>query len=440
MTRTLGAWDCSYCKTKKILGNVFDCPGCGHPRPRGVRFYQIPNAPIVTPEIAAQLGSGDPNWYCDWCDSGNKDNNQKCWKCGAERGTAPSHEVKRFLQDEAVPQSTEEAEASDPDGKSWVEEPKVPAVPIPIPINNDDEEESSYIDSSDNEELGIQSSNNTGLGKIKPFAIGALILVGIAVVSFFIYQLFFNSHEEMVRVSGFNWTQSVTVQEYRTVRESSWSSTPSGAYDIYSDYRDTGRDEKIHDGWDTVEYEDTCYKTEDYPDTCTDSKYVSDSCTSTTDNGDGSFDTDTYECGGYESFTYSCTKSRQVPYSCTKTRQEERYHYEDIYDWYYEYNIDKWVSIANYATSGNDHNPHYFSDFVLSDPYDGYSPPRLGQQQQFLVPGDYYVTFLCDNHKVGDEGYFTRKYSESDWALFNYEVGYPIEVNFFNGVLSFPIP
>lgn len=156
---------------------------------------------------------------------------------------------------------------------------------------------------------------------------------------------------------------------------------------------------------------------------------------------DGPFVTYDYECGGYESYTYSCVQTRQEPYSCTKTRDEELYHYENIYDWYYIYDIDKWVTIANYATSGNDHEPYFYSDFELNNPYDEASSPQLGQQRQFQIPGKYSVTFFCKkNTKVGDEGYFTREYSLHEWEMLEYEVDYPIEINAFNGVVTYPNP
>lgn len=448
MTRRLGAWDCTYCNTKKILGNIFDCPGCGHPRPRGVRFYQIPDGPIVTPEIAEQLGSGGPNWYCEHCDSGNKDNNNKCWNCGAERGSSPSHEVKKYLQGHHVPQNSNEAEIADLDGESWVT-PQTPHRQEPsVPTYVSNLGKPSTKDTSNNHaSLGYLKRarnllpENIVAGSLKPYTLVILVIVCVVLLSILIYQFFFNSHEEMVRVSSFHWNQSVIVQEYQVTHESSWTTHPSSAYNVTSDLRDTGRDEKVHDGWEPVEYQDTCYETVSYQDTCTDSEYVSKTCTGTQDNGDGSFETYDYECGGYESYTYSCTKTREDPYSCTKTRQEELYHYEDIYDWYYEYDINKWITIANYPTSGKDHEPYFYNSFVLNTPYDGVSSPQLGQQQQFQVPGNYSITFFCkDNTKIGEEGYFTREYPLKEWELFRDEVNYPIKVNSLNGILNFPIP
>lgn len=433
--RQLGAWDCTYCGTKRIMGNIFDCPGCSHPRPKGVRFYQIPDGPIVTPEIAKQLGSGGPNWYCEHCNSGNRDNETKCMDCGAPRGSSPSHEVKTYKHGTHVPQSTEEAEAADPDHKSWVDptpETAVPVVPAIVP--------------EDKEEIGITDrlssfGNNANFETAKPFLIGAAALVVIALLGFLVYQIFFNTHEVNVQVSGYSWTQNVIVEEYQVVHESSWTSHPAQAYNVVSDYRDTGRDEKVHDGWDTETYTDTCYETETYTDTCTESEYVSETCTETVDNGDGSISTNTYECGHSESRSVSCTKTREKPYSCQKERQVERYHYEDVYDYHYEYDINKWMTIANYPTSGNDHEPYFYTSFTLNDPYDGVSNPRIGQQRQFQVTGKYGVTFFCQvDQKVGDKGYFSRDYSLDEWNLFNEGVGYPITVNVFHSILSNPSP
>jgi len=189
----------------------------------------------------------------------------------------------------------------------------------------------------------------------------------------------------------------VVLQQFSTVRETAWTSTPSGAYNIQSDYRDTGRDLKVHDGWETVSYSDTCYRSESYTDTCTRSVYNSRTCTGNRDNGDGSFSSYTYDCGSSGTETYSCSKTRSVPYSCTKTRQEELYHYEDIWDNWHEFDIDKWTHVTTYPTRGNNHRPH-FQEVNLQNPYLG-GNPILGQQKLIQIPGSYSITFACENKK-----------------------------------------
>ena len=119
----------------------------------------------------------------------------------------------------------------------------------------------------------------------------------------------------------------------------------------------------------------------------------------------------------------------------------EDYHYEDIYDNYYEYDINRWQTVANHPTSGSDHSPYYYTDFTLNHPYSLSGIPEIGQQQQFQVPGEYTVTFYCsDNFKVGDEGYFTRTHPLNEWEMFQENIDYPIEVNFFNAILTYPAP
>jgi len=244
---------------------------------------------------------------------------------------------------------------------------------------------------------------------------------------------------ENVFISGYNWTQNVAVQEFQVVHDSSWSAHPSDAYNVTEEYRDTGHDEKVHDGWTTETYMDTCYRTETYMDTCTRSVYDSRTCTGTRDNGDGSFDSYSYECGSYTTESYSCSQTREVPYSCTKTREVELYHYEDIYDWYYTYDVNRWVTIKNYPTSGVDKNPYFYTDFKLKDPYSG-GEPKLGQQQKFEQTGEYSITFLCENKKVGKEGYFARKYELETWKRFEKGGNYEIKTNYFGSILTEPAP
>ena len=41
----MGYWDCPVCQTKKIKGTVRDCPNCGAPRGKDVRFYMDGGCP-----------------------------------------------------------------------------------------------------------------------------------------------------------------------------------------------------------------------------------------------------------------------------------------------------------------------------------------------------------------------------------------------------------
>ncbi|KUK67430.1 MAG: Zn-finger in Ran binding protein and other [candidate division WS6 bacterium 36_33] len=430
----LGAWDCRYCDTKRILGNIYDCPGCGHPRHRGVHFYQISDGPVVTPEIQRQLGSGGPNWYCEHCDSGNRDTDTKCMDCGAPKGSSPSHEVKTYQGKGSGPKSTEEAEALDPDGESWETDVILDQY---SPIDTTEEAEtnhdgeswktnlilSQYEEMHTNPPDDFPSKSRSTTTNRQPFAWKKYGLIALAVVVFLSflflgYQLIFNKHEESVTVEQFSWQQSVVLEEYTAVRESSWSSHPIDAYDIDVDYRDTGRDKRVSDGW----------TTETYMDTCSRSVYVSKTCYETVDNGNGSFTSRSYECGSTETEYYSCQQTRQV----------ELYHYEDIWDNYYTYTIDKWVFVEEYPTSGRDHIPFY-AEVEIVNSYVS-SIPILGQQRTIEVPGKYQIQFKSDNEKIGEEGYFERDYPYTEWIQFSEDEVYTITVNTFNHILNKPEP
>jgi hypothetical protein len=446
----LGAWDCRYCGTKRILGNIYECPGCGHPRHKGVRFYQIPDGPIVTPEIQKQLGSGGPNWYCEHCGCGNRDTDTKCIDCGAPKGSSPSHEVKRYQGKNSGPKSTEESEALDPDGESWKTDVILDQYseihsnqnsPEEEVMNPDGESWKTDLILSQYQEMHTNPVDDSSAYTTKeerradrelyrylksgkqPFAWKKYGIIALAVVLFLSflflgYQLFFNKHEESVTVEQFSWQQSVVLEEYTAVRESNWSSHPPEAYDIDVDYRDTGRDKRVSDGW-TIET---------YMDTCSRSVYVSRTCSETVDNGDGSFTSRSYECGSTETEYYSCQQTRQV----------ELYHYEDIWDNYYTYTIDKWVLVKEYPTSGTNHTP-FFAEVKLTNAYVS-GIPTLGQQRIIEVPGKYQILFKTDNKKIGEEGYFERDYPYTEWIQFSEDKIYTISVNVFNNILSKPEP
>ena len=143
MGRTvMGYWDCPVCGNKGIAGNVMNCPSCG--RARGdVKFYMKDNADQSTREEnergdieylnedqKQQFGK-NPDWYCSFCNSLNKDNAAFCQNCGASRESSESNyfdqlkkrqeaglidmnDIKRFVKwhmNEVADQIVKEAEA-----------------------------------------------------------------------------------------------------------------------------------------------------------------------------------------------------------------------------------------------------------------------------------------------------------------------------------------
>jgi hypothetical protein len=96
MTIREGRWDCSSCGSKRIYGRHVDCPGCGRPRPKGVRFYLTDDAPVVTdPERLAEARAG-ADWICNHCGASTRAMHVDCGGCGAPRGSSPTQPVRRY--------------------------------------------------------------------------------------------------------------------------------------------------------------------------------------------------------------------------------------------------------------------------------------------------------------------------------------------------------
>ncbi len=98
----MGYWDCPYCDSKGIRGDMAACPNCG--RPRGaVKFYlkdhaeaqehkadRPPDVEYVDEEKDKYVNR-NPDWYCSFCETLNSDNAQTCASCGASRADSEAN-------------------------------------------------------------------------------------------------------------------------------------------------------------------------------------------------------------------------------------------------------------------------------------------------------------------------------------------------------------
>ena len=443
MAKIVMYWDCPYDSNKKIPGYVRECPGCGHPRSKNVVFYHSDPPHEATPKEILLMGKPDPNWYCESCQSGNLKADKKCWKCGDSR-TANSavQPVRKAYRKNGLVFSTTQAEEVEKTADHVTPEPFVPEddpynpqISQSAPPTKREQLYSSAIISEstsnkyDSHDYGFETNENLKNG----FKIGGgvLAIAFLCFLSLWVYNFFFKTHVETLVVTDMNWTQSVHVEEYRTVHEEGWS-VPGEVPGVHSAGRETAQEQRksgertVHDGWHTETVPDTCYKDvevqttctgyHDVPSTCTGSHYVSDTCYQ--DDGNGG--SDSYECGSYEDYTYSCTESESYTYSCTETQSQsyactkdvevEDTHQEDIIDTWYWYDIERWVSIMVYPTSGTG----------LDVYYDPIQP--LSNQRRIEDGGQYCVTFSPQS-------------SESKVQLFENCYDLPVYLTFFIGQL-----
>ena len=411
-------WDCSYCGAKKIPGYLRECvDGCGHPRPRKVRFYHSDPPTEATPEQAAMFGRPDPNWYCEGCDSGNRAEDELCWKCGTPRSVnSEVHEVRTYKASEGLPHSAKEAEEMETSvpaepQERWHPKEKDPYNPQP----GSEPETSSPVFKPEIEDFSPLKHLSTMVSEQpkKLLTIGGGVL-GVTLIILLVYAFFFQTHAETVQVIGMSWSQSVHIEEYQTLHENGWS-IPSGGRETNS-YQKVSGQKKIHDGWTTETYPTTCYRPVTVSDTCTGTRSVPDTCYRT--NGDGS--SDSYSCTKTEPYTYPCTKTESESYPCTGTRQVELYHYEDIYSTWYEYDIERWISIASYPTSGEGVDIYYDSVQPVDD-----------LQRRVEDGGIYIITFSSEDIEP-----FTRQYDLSSYLLFDYGQEHEAIVNAYGIVLD----
>jgi len=153
-----------------------------------------------------------------------------------------------------------------------------------------------------------------------------------------------------VTVNELHWQRNVEVEEFKTLTNADWN--------YPGDARIQGRENRIrtyrtvHDGWHSETYTDmeTRYRTVSYTDMETRyrTETYSGTCTRMVSGGNGSFRSETYSCPQTRmtSYTVPVQKTRQESYTVPvqKTRQVEDTHQEPVWDTWYTYQVDRWVT------------------------------------------------------------------------------------------------
>jgi hypothetical protein len=96
-----GRWDCSSCGSTAIYGRHVDCPGCGRPRPAGVRFYLAQGEPVITDPRQLEEARAGADWICTHCEASNRALLSRCGGCGGDRdATDPVQQVREHTAGE----------------------------------------------------------------------------------------------------------------------------------------------------------------------------------------------------------------------------------------------------------------------------------------------------------------------------------------------------
>ena len=262
MGRTvMGYWDCPVCGNKGIDGTVMNCPSCG--RARGdVKFYmkgmednaireedERKGIEYLSKEQAEEIGK-NPDWYCSFCNSLNRDRAAFCSNCGASREDSESNYFDQLKK-------RQEAEASE-----QAAQPQ-PAAQAPRP--------------------------RRGL---------LLLLLAAIVIGLFVYMNGSNTQGDL-QVTSLSWKRTIPVEQYLQYTETGWA-VPEGGTEVSSS-QEIHHYDQVLDHYEQVQVQRSRQVIDHY-----ETYYTY------TDNGNGTFSEVPHERPVYRTEYYTETESRPV--------------------------------------------------------------------------------------------------------------------------------
>jgi hypothetical protein len=341
-------WRCSSCQHRN-RGRHRVCQRCKNPKD-GSEQYEMPEntaaAPTVTDEALLRMATAGPNWRCAYCQSDQRALDGSCKNCGASAregtSTAPAK----------APPSTPAPPAPKPQNTRWVwypllvvifgcwgpiclfelSQPKGPPVPKSWPA-----------DPKENPEE-----------KREP------------------------EWTKTLRVKELAWSHSILVERYQKVRHEGFEEDrPADAVDVERNGTRHHHDEEVPDGYETVydtERVRDGYDTEEYEE----SEECGEDCTTTprsceercTSNHNGFATCDTV-CTGGEKYCKprhcSVTRKRKVPRYVEKqrARKEPRYRTVSRDAPWYVWNEWEWTYDRMVTAQGNKHETRWPTDAEL---------------------------------------------------------------------------
>ena len=302
-----GFWTCDKCDRTKIPARYDSCPGCGSRRNKTTKYEMLDKTNYVPDEIAQTIDR-NPDWLCSHCNNLNRANVINCDSCGAPR----TEEEKDYFENRKDIQEKEE----------YIQN-------LEEDFNNKhfgdgklDRLKKSYKD-----KFNLKSFNPSKVVMTIAIIVLALALL-IPFISLFIPK------EETLEITNFSWESTISIEEYKTVKESDWY-LPSGGRLLYTN-EEISHYDKVFDHYETK--------------TKTVSKEVFvgyEEDISYEDLGNGYFEEIVELVPVYE------TVYEEVEY------QEAVYIDVPVYKTKYYYEIDKWVYKESVKETGKDKNPYY---------------------------------------------------------------------------------
>lgn len=339
----VGYWDCRSCGAKKIRGTNKKCPNCGAPMGDTKCYIDVKNKEYLDDKTSKDYGKG-PNWICPYCENQNRYYSQYCEGCGAPKADS-TEDYFQNNPNETIPKKVEEHSSSYYSRSSVLERETA-------------RKEKKYADSHSYNDSNRTSEEDDAKGSSKLLTNlynffsknKKRILIGffsiITFVSFiFILIPIVTPHTYTATVTSNSWKRTISIEEYKTVRESDWTVPPGGR--VYRMEDEFHHYNHVLDHYDTI----TVTKSRqviDHYDTHVEYAY--------SDNGDGTFTE--------HSYIVSDPVYRTEYY--TETEQKPVYVDIPVYETKYYYEIEKWVYNRTEEASGKDDSKAYWPEYHLS--------------------------------------------------------------------------
>ena len=303
-----GYWKCPYCG-ETVRADHKDCPKCGTSIPNDVRFFMDTSKPIEY--VDKEQENNEANWLCSYCRTQNPAQAEVCENCGAPKAQSLGN---------------------------YQTNPEPKPTPRPRPQREPERrKKKSY----------------------KSALIGLILMILVIVVGNWYFQPVTREGE----VTGFEWEQRITVEEFQRCHDSGWN-VPSGG-SLVSSNREVRSYKKVLDHYET-KTKKVAKKVKDGYDV----EYK--------DLGNGQFK--------------EVKKPRYKTVYEEKTYKEPVYRQEPIYDTKYYYDIDRWNAITPLTTNGTDHEPKWAETDLPKD----VQSPTYGDKRQGARTGKYWAVIKDD--------------------------------------------
>ncbi len=214
----VGYWDCCSCGTKKIRGTEGNCPNCGTPKGNVKCYLDTQHKEYLDEKTSKHYGNG-ANWICPYCGNQNRYYSTNCRGCGALK----TESVEDYFGNNPN-ETTSQKERFEEHPLSYYNRSSV------LNRENTRKEETRIYDTP-KRKIGFREKIfNFVLNNKKTVFAGIFTLIVLVAVVIGLVALF-TPHVYNATVTANSWERSISIEEYKTVKEDDWS-VPSNAVNL----------------------------------------------------------------------------------------------------------------------------------------------------------------------------------------------------------------